>query len=118
MSEQDVGVDPPEEGFGRCRKAFIEDCDLDPNSLVGSWFLALENGSVVWKGVVVGQPAPTTYLVQVDTLEQGVIDAQRLVTLDQMSNADDGYDWRFYDTEEGARDAFVAWAFRHDREVV
>jgi hypothetical protein len=92
------------------RKAFVtdEEFSLVPVTLVGSWFHRLENGEIVWQGVVVAEPQAGVYLVQLDRQEPGVENVQRLVTLQQMATDDDGYEWRFYDSEELARNAFGA----------
>jgi hypothetical protein len=82
---------------------------FSPKTLVGSWFLRLENDDVIWKGVVVAEPAHATYLVQIDKLDEGAENVQRLIPLERMVNDDDGYDWRFYDSEAEARNAYVAW---------
>jgi hypothetical protein len=80
-----------------------------PRSMVGSWFLRLENDEIVWKGVVVAEPVQGTYLVQIACLDVGAENVQRLIPLERMVSDDDGYDWRFYDSEQEAQDAFVAW---------
>jgi hypothetical protein len=82
---------------------------FSPKTLVGSWFLRLENDDVIWRGVVVAEPSHGTYLVQIDKLDVGAENVQRLIPLERMVNDDDGYDWRFYDSEQAARDAYVDW---------
>jgi hypothetical protein len=93
------------------RKAFVTDDDfqLVPDTLVGSWFHRLENDAVVWQGVVVAEPQPGVYLVQIDKQEPGVWNVQRLVALQTMLVDDDGYDWRFFDSEELAQNAYAHW---------
>jgi hypothetical protein len=82
---------------------------FNPNSMVGSWFHRLENDEMVWQGVILGEPAHRTYLVQIERLAPGAENVQRLVTLDQMTSDEDGYDWRFYDSEHDCRAAFALW---------
>jgi hypothetical protein len=82
---------------------------FSPKTLVGSWFLRLENDDVIWKGVVVAEPAAATYLVQIAKLDEDAENVQRLIPLERMVNDDDGYDWRFYDSEAEAQDAYVTW---------
>lgn len=82
---------------------------FNPNSLVGSWFHRLENGEMVWQGVVVGEPHSGVYLCQIDTLDVGATQVQRLITIQQLTTDDDGYDWRFYDSEAAAQKAYVDW---------
>jgi hypothetical protein len=91
------------------RKAFILDdaFQLVPASLVGSWFHTVENDEVVWQGVVVAEPQPGVYLVQIDKLEPGVMHVQIIVGLREM--LDDTHDWRFYDSEELAQNAYALW---------
>jgi hypothetical protein len=91
------------------RKEFVtsERFVLVPETLVGSWFHRLENGEIIWQGVVVAEPQPGAYLVQIDRQEPGVENVQRLIGLESMLADDDGYDWRFYDTEEQAQNAFA-----------
>lgn len=105
------GCHPAAKSGGRDRLEFVSDdaFDLNPHSLVGSWFLRLEDGDVVWLGAVVGEPAQGVYLLSVDRLAPGANRVQRLVKLDQMSDDDDGNGWRFYDDEESCRVAWAAW---------
>jgi hypothetical protein len=95
--------------LGGTRKAFVTDDSfvLVPETLVGSWFHRLEDDEIVWQGVIVAEPQPGAYLVQIDKQEQGVENVQRLVGLGQMIGDDD--EWRFYDTEEQAQNAFAHW---------
>lgn len=104
------GVTAPPEKQGR--KAFLAACDLDPGSLVGSWFHRLENDCIVWQGQVVGEPQAGVYLMQIDKLMPGASDVQRLFKMDVLTNDDDGYDWRFYDSESKARAAYAEWVAR------
>jgi hypothetical protein len=102
----------------RSRVAFVsgEEFSLNPHSLVGSWFHRLENDQIVWQGVVVAEPAQAVYLLNVEFLDEGATNVQRLMKLDQLTNDDDGYDWRFYDTREDAVAAYASWlAFEKER---
>jgi hypothetical protein len=82
---------------------------FNPGSMVGSWFHRLENDEIVWQGVVVAEPQPGTYLVQIERLDVGAVNVQRLIPLERMVNDEDGYDWRFYDSQEDARSAYAHW---------
>jgi len=94
----------------RDRATFVAGVDLDPASLVGSWFHRLVDGDMVWQGVVVGEPQPGVYLVQIDRLDIGAERVQRLIPIQRMAADDhDGEEWRFYDDDERARIAFAAW---------
>jgi hypothetical protein len=93
------------------RKAFIEapGFEFSPASLVGSWFHRLENDRMVWQGAVVAEPQPGVYLLQVDRLDVGAQNVQRLVAMASLLNDDDGYDYRFYDTQREAQAAYAEW---------
>lgn len=107
--DSSAGDEAPQE-WGRDRRKAIEECDLDPLTLVGSHFLVIEEEKVIWKGLVVGQPSPTTYLVSIDFLMTGAHKAQVLVPLAQMELADDGgREWRFYDDTEACEQAWLEW---------
>jgi hypothetical protein len=87
---------------------------LNPGSLVGSWFHRLDNDAIVWQGCVVGIAGDLpmegpVYLCQIDKLDVGAEKVQRLIPLSRLVNDEDGYDWRFYDSENEARAAFAAW---------
>lgn len=82
---------------------------FDPHTLVGSWFHRLENDVIVWQGAVVAEPRSGVYLVQIDKLDTGAENVQRLIPLERMVADEDGYDWRFYDSEDAAKAAYVAW---------
>jgi hypothetical protein len=93
------------------RKAFVTDENfvLTPKTLVGSWFHRLEADEIVWQGVVVAEPQPGAYLVQIDKQEPGVENVQRLIGLGQMVSGDLEDEWRFYDSEEQAKSAYAHW---------
>jgi hypothetical protein len=93
------------------RKAFVTDDEfvLQPATLVGSWFHRLEDDEIVWQGVVVAEVQPGAYLIQIDKQEPGVENVQRLHSLAQMLGDPDS-EWRFYDTEDQAKNAFAHWA--------
>ena len=75
--------------------------DLRPDSLVGSYFLVEDQ-----QGVVVAEPVPGVYLVELADWVAGASTAhslvgvavQRLVGIEAMG------EWRFFDTAEGMRD--------------
>lgn len=107
VTEQDSGP----EGCGRDRKALAAEVELHPGSLVGSWFHKLEADEMVWQGIVVAEPQPGTYLVEVDGSIPGASKVQRVVCLDAMEgDVEDGFEWRFYDTDEQMREAFAEWS--------
>lgn len=99
------GVTAEQGPWGRDRRKAIEQVDLAPESLVGSWFVRLEADVPNWQGLVIGEPQPGAYLVE---LEQGssLPDPQRVISLVAMvgENADDGYAWLFFDSQEQMHD--------------
>jgi hypothetical protein len=111
------------------RREYVKDEDwsLQPNSLVGSWFHVLEEGRMIWQGVIVAEPAQAQYLCQIDVLEQGVERVQRLFSLDTLMGLGEdakrliegamdvrsapvvtpNLEWRLYDNEATAQAAFA-----------
>lgn len=72
---------------------------FDPMSLVGSYFHSdAERG---WQGLVVGEPSPSVYLVQVFSWIDGSLSDQLLVPLSSMM------DWAFYDDDEYMTEAYT-----------
>lgn len=102
----------------RDRRAWAADLtlDLDPASLVGSFFHMLENDEIVWQGVVVGQPQSSVYLVQIDTFAPGATNVQKLMPVTDMIDSDDR-EFRFYDTQQAATEAFYAWEAKRRERV-
>jgi hypothetical protein len=86
-----------------------EEFSFSPVSLVGSHFHRLENDEMVWQGTVVAEVQAGKYLLHVKRLS-GAKDVQVLMTIDQLAYTDEGYEFRFYDSEEKANQAFVEWA--------
>lgn len=74
--------------------------ELRRDSLVGSFFHT--DADRGWQGMVVAEPQPGTYLVELFSWIAGESTAQQLVTLAQMLEAE----WRFYDTSEWMRNAY------------
>jgi hypothetical protein len=88
----------------------VEDFELNPMSLVGSWFHRTDGGDPVEQGMVVAEVQPGTYLLDVEPAigikrKGNVAQVQRLVKIDQLLG--DG-EYRFYDTEEQMRSGFSA----------
>jgi hypothetical protein len=87
----------------RIRMDDASNADLRPDSLVGSYFLVDDQ-----QGMVVAEPTPGVYLVELanwvggaSTTEQLVgIAMQRLVGIEAMA------EWRFFDTAEGMRNVW------------
>jgi hypothetical protein len=96
---------------GRDRRGLAAEVELSPVSLVGSYFLRLDNAEVMWWGVVVGEVQPGHYLCHVESgLEHG--DAQVVMTLDRMLGHEEGYEWRFFDTEEKMKLGYAEYLAR------
>lgn len=112
-----------EEEWGRERAKTVAEADLNPATLIGSWFLRFDNGEVHDTGIVVAQvatgqrPQEVVYLVEYEP-RAGDVKQQRLVSLASMLTDDDGYEWIFYDDEELMRTAYTAIALRSAREGV
>ena len=94
---------PPDHGSKTPRQCRIEQAlarPFDPSSLIGSYFLS--DAERKWQGVVVAEPAPTVYLVELFGWVLGAPIEQLLVPVSAM------LDWTFYDTSEWMRDAYDA----------
>jgi hypothetical protein len=114
MTDESVESNVPalyDEAGTKTRMEFVtgEEFVFSPGSLIGSWFHRLENDVMVWQGVVLAEIATGTFLTHIDKLAPGAENVQRIVTLEQLTNDDDGYDWRFYDSEDEARSAYALW---------
>jgi len=97
----------------KTRKGFVtdEDFEFSPGSLVGSWMHTVHDGEIIEQGVVVAEPQPGIYLVQMDKLAPGAENVQIIVTLRAMAENDT----RFYDSENEARSAYAMWVGRKER---
>jgi hypothetical protein len=89
--DEDAGSDYP-----RDRAKDIAERPLSPMSLCGSYFLAVENDSIVRHGIVVGEPQSGLYLLQLYGWDAGGGTHQTLVPVTEMVDGT----WRFYDTIE------------------
>ena len=101
-----------QESWGRDRREAVASADLNPVSLVGSYFHRLEHDEIVWQGIVVGEPANGYYLLELEDSVPGASRHQRLFSIRQL--ADDG-EWRFYDTSDHWRGAYAEW-IAHTKE--
>jgi hypothetical protein len=120
------------------RRLYVEDEEfsLQPDTLVGSAFLVVYEDQPLWKGVVVGEPQAGRYLVEMENLEEGVENVQRLFSLDTLMGLDgegkrlvEGaigelaasvtspkLEWRLYDSAEEAAKAYIAWSNVRQRQ--
>jgi hypothetical protein len=112
--EPTLDVGQPQEGAPmRDRRQYAgEEIDLGPGTLVGSWFHKLEGDDMIWQGVVVAEPQAQVYLIDVDVLEPGAEGVQILVPFARLLEEE----WRFYDTQDDAREAFMRWVSTKSRE--
>jgi hypothetical protein len=62
--------------------------------LVNQMFYAVEKGKLTWQGVVIGNPEPGWYLIQLYSHLTGNPTNQRLVKIESMS------EWLFFDDKE------------------
>jgi hypothetical protein len=135
--EKPWGTLTPDGPIIKDRQGFVldEDFGLHPQSLTGSWFHVVFDEEIIWQGVVVAEPQASRYLVQIDKLEEGAEQVQRLFTLDTMMGLGDEarrllegamseasapvveprLEWRFFDSRDKANAAFVAWATKTRR---
>jgi hypothetical protein len=75
-------------------------------TLVGKYFhSANENNKIEWQGVVIGEPHPGWYLVQLFESASGEPSVQRLVPIEKMIG------WLFYP------DAMTFGSKRHQRQI-
>jgi hypothetical protein len=106
-----------------------EEWSLEQNSMLGSWFHVVLDDDIIWQGVIVAEPARQTYLVEIDKLEPGADNVQRLFTVDTMLGLGEearrllesaidslsapvikpALEWRFYDSEGAALKAWQNW---------
>jgi hypothetical protein len=87
----------------RSRLEGIRQCELDPGSLVCSWFHKLDGyGDILWQGVVVGEPQPGIYMIELFDWEEGR-GYQVVVSLADLLHGNPEQEWRFYDSEEQMR---------------
>jgi hypothetical protein len=93
----------------KSRRDDVQEMQLDPQSLVGSWFHRIENDAMYWQGVVVAEPKSGHYLLHVTSAANMPDNVQRIVPIERMLGDDDGYEWRFYDTQQEAIDAYSKW---------
>ena len=68
------------------------------DSLVGTYFHGDQNHQ--WQGVIVVEPQPGWYLVELFDWISGHSECQKLVRIDEMTG------WRFYNTVEWMRNAY------------
>lgn len=81
------------------QKAKINNSKSTP--LVGQYFHSLDaNGKVHWQGVVIGNPEPGWYLLQLFEWLGGSPNVQRLAKIEDMAT------WLFYDSSE---DLIFSW---------
>lgn len=77
----------------------VEDAQLDPSSLVGSYLHRPSEGGW-WQGVVVGEPHPGVYLIEWFSWVMGEPTHQSLVRIEDMG------DCRFYDDAEWMKNSY------------
>jgi hypothetical protein len=116
------------------RRLFVLDDDfsLEPDTLVGSWFLMVQDSEIAWRGIVVAEPQAGQYVCHLDKLAEGSSNVQRVFSLDTlMGLGDEGrrniegsygnatapvvqpaMEFRLYDSEAEANRAFAEWATR------
>jgi hypothetical protein len=87
------------------RATIASESPFNPLSLVGSW--ALYQGEHIEQALVVAEPNPGVYLVEVYDLVTDEPVRQRIVRLDDFAKLDDeGGTWEFFDSAEAIKVAF------------
>jgi hypothetical protein len=85
--------------FPRHRSADLAERPLSPTTLIGSYFMSLEDGEIALHGMVVAEVQGGVYLFQLYGWEAENEIHQILFKLPDM--IDEAADWRFFDTLEG-----------------
>ena len=99
-------------GYLRDRKAVGTECDLNPETLVGSWYHSRFDAMLpTEQGLVVAEPQPGVYLVQCQD-DRG-FERQYLTMLNDMVDER----WEFYDTAESMREAWARMVKAEREEV-
>jgi len=99
--------DQPDKDRLEALKAF----ELDPGSLVGSWFhRTTEHDGILWQGQIVAEPQPGKYLLHITSAADRPSGAQVILPLEAMTWHPEATDeWTFYDTEQKASNAYAEW---------
>ena len=87
----------------RIRMDDASNADLRPDSLVGSYFLVDDQ-----QGMVVAEPTPGVYLVELANWAVGASTTEKLVgiALQRLVGIEAMAEWRFFDTAEGMRNVW------------
>ena len=93
----------------RNRMDDVSSADLRPDSLVGSYFLGNDQ-----QGMVVAEPTPGVYLVEMADWIVGASTTQRLVgiAIQRLVGIEAMAEWRFFDTAERMRNTWENEAAR------
>ena len=91
---------------------------IPPNPLVGQYFhsLARDTGKVEWQGMIIGNPEPGWYLLQLFEWMMGEPNVRRLAQIDDMEH------WLFYSDAAAMRFSYEHGAARpgshyHERQA-
>ena len=88
------------------RQVVLELMERNPASLCGSWAL-YHSDDKTEQALVVAEPQPGVYLIELFDVVTDEPQEQRLVTLVDLAKTDDeGGQWAFYDDHEAVRAAF------------
>jgi hypothetical protein len=81
-----------------------------PEALVGQYFHSIEdNGTLKWQGVVIGNPEPGWYLLQLFEWLAGEPNVRRLIRIEALGN------WLFYQSGEAMVHSYEYGAARQYR---
>ena len=87
-------MDTPKELMQIKKPNTKQQAPLKNSSLLGRYFHGVENEKIGWQGVIVGNPEPGWYLVQLFSWLDGSPNVQRLIQFESMR------EWLFYDDFE------------------
>ena len=95
------------------RRSAVTDAKFNPSSLVGSWVHLLEHDAIVADGLVVAEPGPGIFLVELNIsgrLIQSLHSIRSMIAEENTQSM-----WVFYDSDSEMRDAYAAWLVEREK---
>jgi hypothetical protein len=89
------------------KKTTVQKRTIQTTAFVGQCFHSVENKEICWQGMVIGNPEPGWYLVQLYEWLMGSPNVQRLVRIEDMQ------DWMFYDDNDQMVYSYEYGAAKH-----
>jgi hypothetical protein len=84
------------------RRSGVTDAAFNPGSLVGSWLHVMEGDRIVADGLIVGEPGPGIFLVEL------ISEGRTVQSLHSIRDI-------FYDSDSEMRDAYAAWLVEREK---